>query len=229
MFKIYDGRDYFYQWDLDRKLIVNDASVTQVHFCNRTDDCSLVCEVYEEDGLYLVNVPNVLLQNDWRINVYAYDHNYTKHSVAYDVRRRSKPDSYVYTETETLNFNTLLNRVNEVDANIAQNVENYLKENPVEVDLTGYATETYVDDAIANIDIPDIEVPDVDLSNYYTKSEVDNLIPDTSGLATVGYVNEKFNSIVIPDVSGFVNEERVMELIEEFGAPALSPSEEGEF
>ena len=269
MFKIYDGRDYFYQWDLDRKLIVNDASVTQVHFCNRTDDCSLVCEVYEEDGLYLVNVPNVLLQNDWRINVYAYDVNYTKHSVAYDVRRRSKPDSYVYTETETLNFNTLLNRVNEVDENIEQVVNDYLKDNPLSVDLTGYAKEEYVDKAIAAIPQPDlskyalkseipstsglattkyvdekfnsIEVPDVDLSNYYTKSQVNDLIPDTSGfalkseipstdgLATLGYVNEKFNSIVVPDVSGFVNEERVMELIEEFGGGTLPASEEGEF
>lgn len=224
MFKIYDGRESFYQWDIDRKLIVDDDSITQVHFCNRTDECSLVCETYTENGLNVVNVPNILLQDDWRINVYAYDHNYTKHSTQYDVIRRSKPDSYVYTETETLNYNTLLNRVNEVDANIAQNVENYLKENPVEVDLTGYATEKYVDDAIANID-----VPDVDLSDYYTKSEVDNLIPSTSGLATIGYVNEKFNSIVIPDTTGFVDEERVLELIEEHGGGNLPASEEGEF
>lgn len=210
MFKIYDGRDYFYQWDLDRKLIVNDASITQVHFCNRTDECSLVCETYTEDGLNLVNVPNVLLQDDWRINVYAYDVNYTKHSDVFNVIRRSKPDSYVYTETETLNFNTLLNRVNEVDENIAQNVENYLKENPVEVDLTGYATEKYVDDAIANIDIPEggsgggtvyvgADEPDdelvwfnpdennsIDLSNYYTKSEVEEKINEALGVIENG-------------------------------------------
>ena len=43
MFKIYDGRDKFYQWDLDRQLIIDDPTVTQVHFCNRTDDSSLVC------------------------------------------------------------------------------------------------------------------------------------------------------------------------------------------
>jgi hypothetical protein len=77
LFKIYDGRNQFYQWDIDRKLIVNDAEITQVHFCNRTDDCSLVCETYAEDGLNIVNVPNILLQEDWRINVYAYDKNYT--------------------------------------------------------------------------------------------------------------------------------------------------------
>ena len=100
MFKIYDGREHFYQWDLDRKLIVEDASVTEVHFCNRTDSCSLVCETYVEDGVTLVNVPNILLQTDWRIHVYAYDETYTKHDECYEVKSRTKPADYVYTETE---------------------------------------------------------------------------------------------------------------------------------
>jgi hypothetical protein len=100
MFKIYDGRKEFYQWDLDRKLIVNDKTINQVHFCNRTDDCSLVCEVYELDGQRVVNVPNVLLQTDWRINAYGYDSKYTKHSACFNVVKRSKPVDYIYTETE---------------------------------------------------------------------------------------------------------------------------------
>ncbi len=153
MFKIYDGRDRFYQWDVDRKLIIEDATITQVHFCNRTDECSLVCETYQEDGLTLVNVPNILLQTDWRINVYAYDTNYTKFCETYKVERRSKPEDYVYTETEVLNFNTLLNRIDEVDANIAKSVNDYLEENPVEVDLTGYVTEENMAAAIAEIEL----------------------------------------------------------------------------
>jgi hypothetical protein len=153
LFKIYDGRDRFYQWDVDRKLIIEDATITQVHFCNRTDECSLVCETYQEDGLTLVNVPNILLQTDWRINVYAYDTNYTKFCETYKVERRSKPEDYVYTETEVLNFNTLLNRIDEVDANIAKSVNDYLEENPVEVDLTGYVTEENMAAAIAEIEL----------------------------------------------------------------------------
>lgn len=100
MFSIYDGRSEFYQWDIDRKIIVNDKTINQVHFCNRTDDCSLVCEVYELDGLRVADVPNILLQNDWRINVYGYDVNYTKHSQCFKVKTRTKPASYAYTETE---------------------------------------------------------------------------------------------------------------------------------
>ena len=83
MFKIYDGREHFYQWDLNRKLIVDDPEVKQVHFCNRTDNCSLVCETYVEDGLTVVNVPNILLQSDWKIRVYAYDGYHTKHDKCY--------------------------------------------------------------------------------------------------------------------------------------------------
>lgn len=153
MFKIYDGRNQFYQWDLDRKLIVEDAEITQVHFCNRTEDCSLVCETYQEDGLTLVNVPNVLLQEDWRINVYAYDRNYTKFAEQFDVVRRSKPESYVYTETEVLNYNTLLDKMTGIEENIADAVTDYLEENPVEVDLTGYATEEYVNGRIETIEL----------------------------------------------------------------------------
>lgn len=100
MFKIYDGRDYFYQWDLNRKLIVNDDSIKEVHFCNRTEDCSLVSEVYTENGINLVNVPNILLQKCFCVYVYGYDGESTKYSANFNVLSRSKPADYVYTETE---------------------------------------------------------------------------------------------------------------------------------
>lgn len=153
MFKIYDGREQFYQWDIDRKIIVQDAEITQVHFCNRTDECSLVCETYQENGLTLVNVPNILLQTDWRINVYAYDKNYTKFSKCFNVVKRSKPESYVYTETEILSFNTLLDKMNSIEENIGEAVQDYLEENEIDVDLTGYATENYVIELIEEIEL----------------------------------------------------------------------------
>lgn len=49
------------------------------------------------------------------------------------------------------------------------------------VDLSGYATEDYVDNAIAEAQLGG---SDVNLSNYYTKSEVDAKIPDVSDFAT---------------------------------------------
>lgn len=141
MFRIYDGREAFYQWDIDRKLIVKDETVKEVHFCNKTDECSLVCEVYEEDGLRVANVPNVLLQTTWRINVYAYDEKYTKYSARFEVIPRTKPEDYIYTEEELKEWEELEERV----AALEEGGES------------------------------------VDLSNYYTKGEVDKAIEEAGG------------------------------------------------
>lgn len=186
MFKILDGRSQFYQWDLDRKVIVEDASINEVHFCNRTDDCSLICEVYELDGLRVADVPNILLQENWRINVYAYDTNYTKHCDVFDVVKRSKPADYVYTETEIKNYDELLERLEQIEENgisdeaVAAAVEKYMDENDIKVDLTGYATEEYVQEQIEGI-----EIPETDLTGYATEKYVDEAvaaieIPDNS-------------------------------------------------
>ena len=149
MFKIYDGRDHFYQWDLNRKLIVEDDSVKEVHFCNRTDSCSLVCKPYLENGEYLVDVPNIILQSAWKIHVYAYDDSYTKHEIYFDVTARTKPTDYVYTETEVLNWETF--------------------KAEVEAELEGMATKEYVDNEIATFDFIKVvdELPDEGLPNRF--------------------------------------------------------------
>lgn len=113
MFKIEDGREHFFQWDKERKLIVNDETIKEVHFCNRTDNCSLIVETYTENGLTLADVPNVLLTTDWRINVYGYDTNYTKHKAYFEVVGRTKPADYIYTETEVLTWEQLEKEVRE--------------------------------------------------------------------------------------------------------------------
>lgn len=153
MFRIYDGREHFYQWDIDRQLVVEDKSIVQVHFCNRTGDLALVCECYELDGNWVANVPNILLQDSWRLRVYAYDGNATRFDAYFDIKAKTKPEDYVYTETEVLNYNTLLERINEIDANIAGVVEDYLKENPVEVDLSNYYDKSEVDAKIETIEL----------------------------------------------------------------------------
>ena len=116
MFKIYDGRTEFFQWDLDEKLIVEDSTVTQVHFSNKTDTLALVCEVYDFEGLRVANVPNILLQNSWDMKVYAYKDNHTVTKERFKVRARTKPADYVYTETEVLSYEALEKRVDALEA-----------------------------------------------------------------------------------------------------------------
>ena len=115
MFKIYDGRTEFYQWDLDQKLIVSDPTITEVHFCNQTEACSLVCEVYEEDGQHLVNVPNILLQDNWPIRAYAHCDCFTKASTTFEIIARTKPADYVYTETEVKTWEELNEKIEKLN------------------------------------------------------------------------------------------------------------------
>lgn len=169
MFKIYDGREKFYQWDLDRRLVVEDPSVTEVHFCNRTDSCSLVCETFVEDGLTLVNVPNILLQTNWKIHVYAYDGSYTKHEECYEVKSRTKPSDYVYEETVVKTWDELEERITQLeqggfsDDELEKAIGDYLTENPVEVDLSGYATKEEVAEKLDETEVKDILAGQVNL------------------------------------------------------------------
>ena len=102
MFQIENGREHFFQWDANQRLIISDASISEVHFYNGTEDNALVCEVYEENNRRVVNVPNILLQDSWVIHAYAYLNDYTKVEERFKVIERAKPANYVYTETEVL-------------------------------------------------------------------------------------------------------------------------------
>lgn len=113
MFLIKDGRKSFYQWDKDRKIVVTDPMIKEVHFCNRTDTCALIVETYIEDGLTVANVPNLLLTTAWKIHVYGYDKNHTKFDDCFEVISRTKPADYVYTESEVISWETLEKEVRE--------------------------------------------------------------------------------------------------------------------
>jgi len=115
MFKIYDGRKEFYQWDLDRKLIVEDKTISEVHFCNRMGAVSVIRYVYEVNGLYLVDVPNLLLQDSFRMNVYGYDKNYTKHSKNFNIVARTRPENYVFTDEDVNTWKELDERINNIE------------------------------------------------------------------------------------------------------------------
>lgn len=107
MFQLEDGREHLYQWDLDRKILVSDPTITEVHFCNRTGDCSLVVETYTKDGQLYADIPNILLQQYFDIRVFAYCDGYTKVEQIFKVKSRSKPADYVYTETEVKRWEAL--------------------------------------------------------------------------------------------------------------------------
>lgn len=201
MFKIYDGREHFYQWDMDRKLIVEDHSIAAVHFCNRTASCSITRHCYEVNGIWLVDVPNLCLQESYRLKVYGFSENrYTNVYEHFDVVARARPEDYVYTEKEVACWEDINERLTALEDNpvseeyLIETIDKYFIEYPIEKgaseaekeqiarnteDIAALksisATIEYVDNAIAAID----------LSGYALKTD----IPSLDGYATEEYVD----------------------------------------
>ena len=72
IFKIYDGRTNFWQWDTKQKLIVLDERITEVRFSNRNMEHSKRRPVYtDKDGVRICNVPDILLQLPKNLIAYA--------------------------------------------------------------------------------------------------------------------------------------------------------------
>ena len=135
MFRIADGREHFYQWDLDRQVVVDDPSIVEVHFCNRTEDVSLVVEVV--DGL--ANVPNILLQSSFDMRVFGYDGKATRHDAVFKVKAKTKPSDYVYTETEIKSYEYLENKIREIEEQgwsneiVEKSVTEYMYQHPLSI------------------------------------------------------------------------------------------------
>ena len=100
------------QWDLNRKVIITGyEGVAEVHFASPGDD----------HGAYVVKlvdgqaeIPNILLTMAGTINVYVYPADRTVFATALWVMAREKPDDYVYTETEVLDWRTLDEKIGDL-------------------------------------------------------------------------------------------------------------------
>ena len=72
IFKIYDGRTNFWQWDTKQKLIVLDDRITEVRFSNSNMEHSKRRPVYtDKNGQRICNVPDMLLQLPKNLIAYA--------------------------------------------------------------------------------------------------------------------------------------------------------------
>lgn len=101
IFKIYDGRTSFWQWDTQQKLIVLDDRIAEVRFANRNMEHSKRRPVYtDSDGIRICNVPDLLLQLPKNLIAYACIKNdngsfSTVKAVKFAVNRQPIPADYV--------------------------------------------------------------------------------------------------------------------------------------
>lgn len=136
IFKIYDGRTNFWQWDTNQKLIVLDGTVTEVHFSNRDMNHTIVKCVYEQNDMKLCDVPSLLLQLPRNLVAYAYANGTTVKSVKFAVRQRPIPDGYVMDQSDEIGekLNQIDVRLEALDDSKADNI--YYNEEGQYIQLT---------------------------------------------------------------------------------------------
>lgn len=137
-----------YQWETGRKLRViplRGMSIDSVHFSNYGDTTALVVKPKEENGAFIADIPNVLLQDDQNIVVYSVnvseDKTETIRECVFPVRKRAKPSNYIYTETEVFTYKALEARLKKLEeegtggvdeGQVKEVIKGYLIENPIE-------------------------------------------------------------------------------------------------
>lgn len=107
-----------YQWELGRRLKIvplRGMRIDSVHFSNYGDSEALVVKPKEENGQIIAEIPNILLQDDQNIVVHSVNVSEEKvetiQECVFPVRKRAKPSSYVYTETEVMTYKALDERI----------------------------------------------------------------------------------------------------------------------
>ena len=115
-----------YQWEKGRRLKVvplRGMRVDSVHFSNYGDSIALVVKPKEENGAFIAEIPNILLQDDKNIVVYSVnvseDKIETLRECVFPVLKRARPSDYVYTETEVFTYKSLEERIKALEEGAA--------------------------------------------------------------------------------------------------------------
>jgi len=122
-----------YQWDTGRKIKIEppeDKTVNEVHFALAGSTDTLNVYPKDEDGEITANIPNIILQSSGVFIVYAVmvseDGVQTVFSRSFSIVARPKPDDYVYTEEDVLRYETLVKRLDDIEANGVPDIDSGL-------------------------------------------------------------------------------------------------------
>lgn len=148
-----------YQWDTGQILRVyglNDVTtdaVIEAHFCDKTCERAIVRLATRNGDYYQAPIPNILLENDYDINVFLYvidgDCKYTIRKVKIPVNKRTRPEDFINEPdpTETTLLEQALNNINLANMHLVQNAEQYI----------GQVTEIKTSDETQNTRIEALE------------------------------------------------------------------------
>lgn len=193
MIEVLDG--LLYQWDTGRKVQLNMNGVSEVHFSNFATDNALIVAPYEKDGAIIADIPNILLQKAYTIDVYVMQGEQTVYKHKLPVNARPKPSDYVYTETEVQNYRALESRLAALEAGGGSGGDT----SELIADVT---LEESADLAIVNEDAAGVEFT-------LTRYRVFVLFPPTGYDTTAKYmINSNNTSIVAISTSAMAEYER---------------------
>lgn len=95
-----DGRTELWQWDTGRKIVVDDKSVSEVHYSKYSSIQAITRKVIDGKA----EIPNFLLQDTHAVTAYAYsgsiENGYTMAEKTFNVVKKPKPANYVETEED---------------------------------------------------------------------------------------------------------------------------------
>lgn len=123
-----DHEGWLTQWDKNRTVLVSGLDLTEypdavVQFSSPNDGVDKAYPVKPyvgDDGLVHAKFPNIFLTFPGRVDVCVYRDDHTCSFGVLVVAPHEKPDDYVYTETEVLDWRTLDKKIDDVRAMIPE-------------------------------------------------------------------------------------------------------------
>ena len=95
------------QWDTGRSIEASGSTATHAHFANRGDSYAVIMELV--DGK--TKIPDYLLQTNKDLFIYLVLDGVTQESKTFSVRKREKPENYIYEDDQRNYIYKLTDRV----------------------------------------------------------------------------------------------------------------------
>ena len=161
-----DGRTELWQWDTGRKIVVDDKSVSEVHYSKYSSTQAITREVIDGKA----EIPNFLLQDTHAVTVYVYsgsiENGYTMAEKTFNVAKKPKPANYVETEEDK----AILSKIKEEIGDLSE-LQTEAKNNLVSAinEVNGKVSDVaYGEDAIETLAELEIVVPAQQDGTFYT-------------------------------------------------------------
>ena len=86
----------FSQWDTGRSVSISNSNATKIHFANQGDSKAVIIDIINGEA----KVPDYLFQTGKTLFAYAVKDGVTQESKSFAVRKRERPENYVYEDDQ---------------------------------------------------------------------------------------------------------------------------------